>query len=325
MMKKSRRERLVGVVTPLPTFVDSDHNLLPDRQRKHIRWLIDHGIKEGTGVLMGSAGLSEGYLMTEEEFQRIVDVLSDAARGEVPTMVGIFDMSCRIAARKAAYAAKAGIDFIQVAPPHYMLPSEDDVLGHYQYVNDRVDIGIMAYNTPWAMPKPGFDFSAKLLEQFTKLENVVGIKWASHDINHYMRMVRLFSDRLNFIDNLRVFSLGPRLGMKGFIEWWTNAAPRFSLAKWELLQAKKYDEYDQLVLRTQFDPFIKTIRPEEVSWVGMGEGGPARLTLRLLGLETGPPFPSQVLPSPSFVEAYQRAINASGILEWTDWNPSVFD
>ena len=41
-MAKIRKEKLVGVVASLPSFCDDDYNLLLDRQRKHIRWLIDH-------------------------------------------------------------------------------------------------------------------------------------------------------------------------------------------------------------------------------------------------------------------------------------------
>jgi len=60
-MSLSHKEKLVGVVTSLPTFCDDDYNLLLDRQRKHIRWVIDHGLKEGSAVLMASGGLGEGY------------------------------------------------------------------------------------------------------------------------------------------------------------------------------------------------------------------------------------------------------------------------
>jgi 4-hydroxy-tetrahydrodipicolinate synthase len=206
-----------------------------------------------------------------------------------------------------------------------MLPSEEDVYGHYKTVNDSVDIGIMAYNTPWAMPQPGFDFTADLFERFADLENIVGVKWSSHDINHYARMLVLYKDRFNFIDNLRVFSLGARLGMVGFIEWWTNAAPRFGLKKWELMREKRFDEYDKLIYEMQFLPFVKTVSPEEIKWVGMGEGGPARLTLRLMGLESGPPFPSQARPSEDYVSVYRQAVEASGVLDWVDWDPSLFD
>jgi dihydrodipicolinate synthase/N-acetylneuraminate lyase len=35
-----------------------------------------------------------------------------------------------------------------------MVPSNDEVFEHFKTINDNVDIGIMAYNTPWAMPAP---------------------------------------------------------------------------------------------------------------------------------------------------------------------------
>ncbi len=240
-------------------------------------------------------------------------------------MIGVFELSAQRAAKKAQYAAEAGIDFIQLAPPHYMVPSEEDVFGHYKYVNDAADIGIMAYNIPWAMPRPGFEFSARLLERFTELENVVGIKWASNDIRHYLRMLRLFSDRFNFIDNMIIFSLGFRMGAKGFINFYANVAPRFGLKLWELVQQKDYDAFDQLWLKLRFDPFIKVVRPEEQAWVGVGEGPTSRMTLRALGMESGPAFPAQAEPPEAYLETARRAIEASGILEWVDWDQSIIE
>ena len=324
-MSRSSQEKLVGVVTSLPTFCDDHYNLLLDRQRKHIRWVIDHGLKEGSAVLMASGGLGEGYFLDDDEFKQIVDVLADEARGEVPTMVGVFELSARKAVKKARYAAQAGIDFIQLSPPHYMVPSEEDVFGHFRYVNDHADIGIMAYNIPWAMPNPGFDLTAQLLSQFTELENVVGVKWSSHNMQHYLGMLRLFGDRFNFIDNRQTFSLGARLGMKGYISHWGNAAPKLALRWWELLKNGRYDEFDQEFLKMKFDPYIKVVAPEQQRWVGMGEGPTARLSLKLLGLDSGPPFPSQAMVSEEYIENARRAVEASGVLEHVEWDQSLLE
>jgi 4-hydroxy-tetrahydrodipicolinate synthase len=324
-MDKSRREKLVGVVVSLPSFCDQEYTLLLDRQRKHIRWLIDRGLKEGAAVLMISGGLGEGYFLGDDEWRAMADALAQEARGEVPTMIGVFELSARRAAEKARYAADAGIDFIQLAPPHYMAPSEEDVYRHYRHINDSADIGIMAYNIPWAMPKPGFEFSARLLERLGELDNVVGVKWSSNDVMHYLRMLRLFSDRFNFIDNMMIFSLGFRLGMKGFINFHANVAPRLALKQWALLHEQKYDEFDQLWLKLNFDPFIKVVRPEEQAWVGVGEGPTSRLTLRALGMEAGPAFPAQAEPPAKYLETARRAIEASGLTEWVDWDQSLFD
>lgn len=322
-MNPERKNRLVGVVVSLPTFTDLDHNVLLEPFRRHVRWLVSNGLRTGSAVLLGAAGLGEGYFLSDEEWFATVDVLAEAAAGQVPTMAGIFELSAREAACKARYAARAGIDFIQLALPHYMLPSEQDVLNHFRYVNDAADIGIMAYNIPWAMPAPGFELTVRLLESFTELENVVGVKWSSNSIWHYLRMLRLFSEHLNFIDNMIIMSLGMRLGARGFIDWYANAAPRLSLHFWELLRAGRYDEFDTLFLKLRLDPALAVVHPEQPSWVGMGEGPTARLRLRLLGLDSGPSFPAQEPTPPAYEEAVRQGIESSGILAWVDWTPEV--
>ena len=45
-MASSLKDRIQGVLLSMPTINDEDHNLLLDRQRVHLRWLIDHGFKE---------------------------------------------------------------------------------------------------------------------------------------------------------------------------------------------------------------------------------------------------------------------------------------
>ena len=56
------KERLVGPIVSLPTFNDDKYNLLLDRQRIHIRWLMEQGISEGNGVLLIAGGVGETYI-----------------------------------------------------------------------------------------------------------------------------------------------------------------------------------------------------------------------------------------------------------------------
>ena len=323
-MVSSRRDKLVGVVVSLPTFNDDDYNLLLKRQKRHIQWLVEHGLTEGNGVLMIAGGLGEGYFLDDDEWRAMVDCLAEASDGKAATCVGNFELSARRAAKKAIYAADAGIDFLQFAPPHYMQPSEDDVFGHFKYVNDAADIGLMAYNIPWAMPGTGFEFQESLLERFTELENVVGVKWSSFDIRHYVNMLRLFSDRFNFINNGGILDLGLRLGMRGFIDFQANVAPAHSLRRWELAKAKKFEELDSLALEN-IDATIRVVHPEEESWSGMGEGPTSRIRLSALGMDSGPCFPAQAPLSEAYIRGYLRSIEASGIREHVEWDDSIFD
>ena len=323
-MAKSRKEKLQGVVVSLPTFNDEDYNLLLKKERRHIQWLTEHGLVHGNGVIMIAGGLGEGYFLDDDEWRALADCLIEAVDGKAPTCIGVFELSARRAAKKAKYAADIGIDFLQFAPPHYMVPSEEDVFGHFKYVNDAADVGIMGYNIPWAMPSPGFEYRESLFERFLDLENVVGIKWSSHDINHYAKMLRLFADKFNFINNGGILGLGPRLGVKGFIDFQANLAPALSLRKWELIKAGNWEELEKIEL-SKFDASVRVVHPEEVSWSGMGEGPTARLGLRALGLDSGPHFPAQASPPDAYVEAYLRSVEASGIREHVEWTPAIFD
>ncbi len=325
-MAHSRDSRLKGIILSLPTFNDDDFNLELDKSRFHIKWLLDQGLGEGNSVFMIAGGLGEGYFLDDDEWKAMADTVVEAVDGGGPTMIGVFELSARRALKKAQYAASVGVDFLQMAPPRYMVPSEEDVFGHYKHVSDNADIGIMCYNTPWAMPKPGFEFGESLIQRLLTLENVSGIKWASHDVRHYVSMLRLFGDQTAFIDNMSgLLNLGPKLGVKGFVDFQANVAPRLSLKRLELFQQGKWDELDEMELRMRVDPFIKLVNPEEASWEGMGEGPTSRLRLRALGMEAGPEFPAQAPVSEAYERGYMRAIGASGTREWVDWDQSLFD
>ena len=270
-------------------------------------------------------GVGETYFLEDEEFDALASVLADEARGEVPTAVMVHELSARRAARKAQHAADAGIDFVILCPPHYTLPSEEDIFLHHKYVNDNADIGIVAYNTLWAMPGPGYGFTATMFERFAELDNMVGVKWSATSVEHYLGMQSLFGDRFNFIENHRVFSLGAKMGMKGFIDWHTNVAPRFSLHMWELLKTQQYDEYDEMWRKYRLEPFILRGAAEEKQPPSVTESAYIKTMLRMLGLDAGPLLPSQASVPESFVEYSRRTFEASGIMEWVDWDQSILD
>jgi len=96
-------------------------------------------------------------------------------------------------------------------------------------------------------------------------------------------------------------------------------APRLVLHIWDLVKNKRYDEYDELMLKLYVDPTLHVHTPEEASWVGMGEGPQARLGMETLGLELGPAFPAQQPPTDEYVKYYEAGVKKSGLLEWVDW------
>ena len=320
-MSAERRSRLVGPVIAIRTFRTEDGRLDLQKQRRHLRWMIDQGINEGNGVVMGAAGGGEGYFMNEDEWKATVDLTAEECKGRVPSVGGIFELSSREAARKAVYCEKIGMDFVQVPPPHYMVPTDDEVFQHFKEINDAADVGIMCYNTPWAMPVPGYEFRPPLIERLLTLENVEGIKWASYDMRNFVTCLRLFAREVNFISNQPPFvlSLPIKLGMTGFINSHGNCAPRLVLYLWDLWKNKKYDEFDDFVLKTYVDPQLRVHMPEELQWRGMGEGPLARLGMEAMGCKMGPSFPAQLPVSKEFAANFMEGFRKSDLSKWVDW------
>ncbi len=325
-MATTRRNKLVGPVIVLRTFRTDDGKLNLEKQRKHLRWLIDQGINEGNGVLMGAGGGSEGYFMSDDEWKAKVGLVAEECKGRATSMAGVFELSATEAARKARFCEEVGIDFIQVAPPHYMAPTDDEVFYHYQVINDAANVGIALYNTPWAMPQPGWEFTPPILERLARLENVEGVKMGTEsEISHVVACTLLFSKQLNFISNSAtnafsaVLSLPIRLGMTGFIHSDGNVAPRLSLHMWDLWKSKKYEEYDDLVLKLYVTHFLHIHPPENSRWPTVGEGPHAREGMEALGLKMGPPFPAQQAVPEAHIAAQRGRLEKTGITEWVDW------
>jgi 4-hydroxy-tetrahydrodipicolinate synthase len=321
-MTISRTDRLKGISVSLPTFNDDEFNLELDKSKTHIRWLLDQGIDESNSVMFIAGGLGEGYFLDDYEWEAMASTVAEAADGKVPTGIGVFELSARRAARKAKYAADLGLEFIQCAPPRYLQPKEDEIFGHYQYISDHADIGIMAYNTPWAMPA-GYNFSRTLIERLITIENFAGVKWSAGSAQHYIDMIRLFGDQTSFISNGGIMSIGYKMGARGFTDFMVNVAPRLSLHRWQLVQEQRWDEFDELELNMRIDPNLNAVKPGELSSAGMGEGPDARLRLSALGMETGPHFPAQAGYSQAHKDAYMKTVEASGIREWVDWDQSI--
>ena len=68
-MSNERRKKLVGAVGALRTFRTDDGELDLDKQEFHLNWVIEQGLTEGNACIMLAAGGSEGYFMSDEEWE----------------------------------------------------------------------------------------------------------------------------------------------------------------------------------------------------------------------------------------------------------------
>jgi 4-hydroxy-tetrahydrodipicolinate synthase len=76
-------------------------------------------------------------------------------------------------------AQKAGVDAVSILTPFFVSPNEDELYDHYRAVAEATDLPVLLYSNPG---RTGVNLSPDLLARLSEIENVVGIKDSSGDL-----------------------------------------------------------------------------------------------------------------------------------------------
>jgi 4-hydroxy-tetrahydrodipicolinate synthase len=308
----AKKDRLKGIVLSLPTPTKGHYELDLPTLKEHVSWLIDQGMAEGKAVLMANSGLGAGYFLTREEYDAAMKTLVDAANGKVPTMVGVFDSCTKEAVRKAKIASDVGVDFLQVNPPHYMAPVDDETYLHYSMINDATNCGIMVYNTPWCAMN--YEIKPKLMRRLIGLDNVAGAKWASNDAYNYITMLKEFSNDINFIENGYLITTAFKLGAKGYISLLGNIAPKAEIYLYGMLEKGEYDKFDSEFRRLHAWRDVLG-SAEDFSYEGVGEGAISAAIMEAVGKPVGDPMPPQRKIGKESIQKVREILEQNRVLE----------
>ena len=176
--------------------------------------------------------------LADNEWPALVRTVVQAANGRVPVMGGTHGKDTKRTIDDALRAQDMGAVGLQVAPPIYNDPTQDDLLRYYEAISNAIDIGIMVYHSHW-MPYGRIE-----TETFLKMrdfEHVVAIKWSCPEDIPYEDMRKL-TEAFNILDNSNQPGRCYKNGGHGFLDEQVVAYPPHDLKVLELLEAGLYDE-----------------------------------------------------------------------------------
>jgi 4-hydroxy-tetrahydrodipicolinate synthase len=125
--------------------------------------------------------------MTTPERKRVAEVVIESTAGRVPVIVGTSHTSVRDVLDLAQHAQAAGADLVMVWPPYYGPRTDDGMRAFYEYICERVDIGICIYSTTLA--ELGYILTPELVARLAEIENICAVKEASLNLNGYSAMM----------------------------------------------------------------------------------------------------------------------------------------
>jgi 4-hydroxy-tetrahydrodipicolinate synthase len=293
---------MVVVTTPFKEDLSLDLEVLTT----NIRFMIDRGVKTGSGTLLVGGAGGEHPAMNVEERMAVMTTAHEAANGEVPVLTSIQHTDTRVIVGLAQYASKIGLQGVQLGPTYYYEPSEDDVVRLFRQVDAESDVNLMIYHTWWE----GLTMSLPLIERLSQIDSVNAMKWSAPNAQLYRDGLATFSDRLAIIDNGGEQIWSNILGATGFITHISGFWPEYPLEIWNLLQQSQYE-----AARDRLGDFKWKWSKwrGKVAQITGGEGPFIKAAMERVGLEAGPPRPPSIRPPEHLMEELDILFKEAGV------------
>ena len=264
-----------GIIPAMVTPLTVDDEINESALRKLTNYLIEGGAH---GLFpVGSQG--EFWALSAEEKRRVWEILVDESIGRVPVYAGTAAITTSVTTALTRLAERAGVDAVSILTPFFVSPGVDELYDHYCAVAESTSLPILLYSNP---ARTGVGISPDLLARLAELENIVGIKDSSGDLQvtaEYIRVVPRDFAVLMGRDTL-IFA-GLLYGAKGAIAATGNVAPALVVSIYERFKAGDMDGARRaqealapLRLAFSWGTFPVVIK-EALDLIGM-EGGPAR-------------------------------------------------
>ena len=221
-------KEMKGIIVPILTPMNEDESLNLPELRNQIERLIAAGVH---GIFpFGTNG--EGYILSEQEKEQVLEVCVDQVKGRVPVYAGSGCISTRDTIRQSRRAKELGADVLSIITPSFAAASQDELYAHYRAVAESVDLPILLYNIP---ARTGNALAPATVARLADIDNIVGAKDSSGNFDNILQYIECTRGKgftvLSGNDSLILWTL--LAGGQGGIAGCANVFPKNMVAIYE--------------------------------------------------------------------------------------------
>ncbi|CAH0316754.1 4-hydroxy-tetrahydrodipicolinate synthase [Pseudomonas frederiksbergensis] len=157
---------LPALVTPFDQSGAIDYDVLTS--------IIEYQLKQGVSgfVPLGSTG--EYYALTNDERRQVMATVREVVGDRGMLIAGANGSCTREVIEQVKQARDIGYRNLLIAPPYYAIPTQEELIGHYEAILDAVpDVNIVLYNYPI---RTNVEVGYSVLDALKDHERVIGIK-----------------------------------------------------------------------------------------------------------------------------------------------------
>jgi len=220
-----------GIIPAMVTPLTPDGKINVEAVQKLTRYLIDGGVH---GLFpVGSQG--EFYALTFEEKKKVIEVVVEEARGQVPVYAGTGAVTTREAVALTKMAEGAGATAVSVITPYFIHPNDGELMEFYTTIAKSTRLPILLYNNP---QRTGVNMTPDFIVRASRVENIVGIKDSSGDMTFMAECIRRTEGKFSVLAGRDTLIYGVLCyGGKGGIAACANIAPKLMVEIYEAFMA----------------------------------------------------------------------------------------
>ncbi len=168
-----------ALITPFTKSGSLDENAITRLARRQ----IDAGVH----FLVPCGTTGETPTLSADERRRVVELVVEAARGQVPVMAGAGGYDTKEVVHLAREMQGAGVQGLLSVTPYYNKPTPEGLVKHFSAIADATPLPIVLYNVPG---RTGCNIDPATLATLATIPHVIGVKEASGNITQMVEICR---------------------------------------------------------------------------------------------------------------------------------------
>ena len=152
-----------------------------------VKRLARRQIDAGVHFLVPCGTTGETPTLTADERRRVVELVVEEARGQVPVLAGAGGYDTKEVAHAAREMQAAGAQGLLSVTPYYNKPTPEGLYQHYKAIADATPLPIVLYNVPG---RTGCNIDAATCARLATIPTIVGVKEASGNIQQMAEVCR---------------------------------------------------------------------------------------------------------------------------------------
>jgi 4-hydroxy-tetrahydrodipicolinate synthase len=188
-----------------------------------VKRLARRQIDAGVHFLVPCGTTGETPTLSAAERRRVVELVVEEARGEVPVLAGAGGYDTREVVHLAKEMQAAGVQGLLSVTPYYNKPTPEGLFQHFSAVAGATPLPVILYNVPG---RTGCNIDAATLGRLATIPGVIGIKEAAGNITQMVEICHAVPPDFLVLSGDDALTLPlMAIGGRGLISVASNAVP----------------------------------------------------------------------------------------------------